>query len=321
MNFLDLVNYALRESGADLDSLSNFTTMNSLQTKMKNWVSQAWREICMDRDEWEYMTGLAIVDIYPRIYVEDWNRAGGVPSAGATFRSAESLWGCTLVSVDSVEGTITNVNGLSAFIDISTFVTGTWPMLNEQFDELLPTPDVGAFVYKGWGRYNFQTHSDTVLISGTSVTFTSVEPQITTFYVQDVEEEEYTASQLTYVPYARFMELAPELTPNQLGKPQIITTTPDGRYDVWPRLDKHYVVKYNYTRAVNELSLTTDIPLNLSTEYHEIIAWKALIYYANYDANPTLLAQATSRYEFFKRKMERRTMPITSFGRSRFSRY
>lgn len=321
MDYLALVNYALRESGADLDSLASFTTMNSLQTKMKNWVSQAWREICMDRDEWEYMTGLAVVDVYPRIYVEDWERAGGIPAAGATYISAETEWGFTLVSVDSVEGTITNANGLSAFIDIEGFETDPWPLLNEQFDEVLPTADTGVFTFKSWGRYNFQTHSDTVLISGTSVTFTSVEPQLTTFYVQDVEEEEITASQLRYVPYARFVELAPELTPNQLGKPQIITTTPDGRYDVYPRLDKHYVVKYNYTRAVNELSLVTDTPLNLSSEYHEIIAWKALIYYANYDANATLLAHATERYNFFKRKMERRTMPITSFGRNRFFRY
>lgn len=315
--YLQLVNNSLRESGADLDSLTDFTTMNSLQTKMKNWVAQAWKEVCMERDEWEYMTGLAVVDIYPRIYVEDWNRAGGIPSAGATFEGAESEWGFTLVSVDSVEGLITNANGLSAFINISTFETSPLPFLNEQFGELAPTPDSTAFTFKGWGRYNFQTYTDTVNISGTDRTFSAIEPVLHTFYVQDVEAGSTNLTQLVYTPYSRFIETVPEYNVG-LGMPQLFTTTPDGRYDVYPRLDKHYVIKYNYTKAVNELSLVTDIPLNLPTEYHDVIMWKALMYYSQYDNNQVMYKHALSRYAFYRNKMERRLMPMPSFGRNQF---
>jgi hypothetical protein len=320
VTFLQLVNMALRESGADLDSLSDFSTMNSLQTKMKNWVSQAWREICMERDEWHYMTGQAVVDVYPRIYVEDWNRAGGIPAAGATFSGVETEWGFTLVSVDSVEGLITNANGLSAFISIEEFIDqAQWPLLNEQFEELAPTPDSTAFIFKGWGRYQFQNYTDTVNISGVNTVFSAIEPQITTFYVQDVENEDPALYPITFVPYPRFVELCPDYPSTTLGKPEAITITPDGRYDFWPRLDKHYVVKYNYTKAVNELSSTTDVPLNLSSEYHEIIVWKALEYYAFFDKNQELLQHAHRRYSFFRNRMERREMPVVTFGRNRFN--
>jgi hypothetical protein len=79
------------------------------------------------------------------------------------------------------------------------------------------------------------------------------------------------------------------------------------------------VVKYNYTRAVNELSLTTDIPLNLPAEYHDIIVWKALMYYSQYDNNQTLYGHALSRYSFFRNRMERRLMPVVSFGKNRYN--
>lgn len=318
MTYLELVNAALRESGADLDSLASFSSMNSLQTKMKNWVGQAWKEICMERDEWEYMTGLAVVDIYPRIYVENWNRAGGIPAAGATFIGEESEFPFTLISVESVEGLITDVNGLSAFINIEDYDVSNLPILNEGFDELTPTPDTNVLTYKGWGRYNFQTYTDTVIVSGTSVTFSAIEPQVQTFYVQDVENMDPNLVRLVYMPYARFQEICPEYS-TDMGKPQVITTTPDGRYDLWPKPDNRYVVKYNYTRAVNELSLVTDVPLNLPPEYHEVIVWKALMYYAQYDDRPTLLRHALSRYSFFRNRMERRLMPIVSFGRNRFN--
>lgn len=316
--YLELVNTALRESGADLDSLSSFSGMNSLQTKMKNWVSQAWKEICMERDEWTYMTGQAVVDIYPRIYVEDWNRAGGVPAAGATFEGEETDWGFTLVAVDSVEGTITDANGLSAFLSISDFETDTFPMLNEQFEELTPTADTGAFTYKGGGRYRFQNYTDTVMISTVSRTFTAIEPQIHTFYIQDVENEEFQVQPIAYMPFNLFTTSYPEYPNSNLGKPMVITNTPDGNYDFWPRPDNHYVVKYNYTKAVNELSLTTDVPLNLPTEYHDIIVWKALMFYAHFDNNPTLMKHALQRYAFYRNRMERRLMPQVTFGRSHF---
>lgn len=316
--YLELVNAAIRESGADLDSLSSFTSMNSLQTKMKNWVGQAWKEICMERDEWHYMTGLAVVDIYPRIYVENWERAGGIPAAGATFIGVDSEFPFTLVSVDSVEGLITNANGLSAFLSIEEFDTSKLPFLNEFFDEVLPTPSSDAFEFKGWGRYNFQTYTDTVTINGSSVTFNAIEPRTDTFYIQDVELGDTNLVKAPFTPYARFMEIAPEYS-NDLGKPQILTLTPDGRYDFWPRPDKHYVVKYNYLKAVNELSAATDTPFALPSEYHDIIFWKALTFYAQYDNNQSLYNHANSRYRFYQNRMERRLMPVVSFGKNRFN--
>jgi hypothetical protein len=98
----------------------------------------------------------------------------------------------------------------------------------------------------------------------------------------------------------------------------VITDTPDGNYDFYPRPDNHYVVKYNYTKAVNELSLTTDVPLNLPSEYHDYIAWRALMYYAHFDNNAVLLKHATQRAAFYRNRMERRLMPQLTFGRNKF---
>lgn len=317
MNFLALVNAVRREAGTDMDSLSDFSSLDVMDNRFKEWTAQAWKEICMERDEWEYTTGLAVVDIYPRLFVENWERAGGIPSAGATYVGSESTFPFTLVSVDSVEGTITDVNGLTAFIDISNFNTSLLPLLNETFDEVTPSADTDVFVFKGWGRYNLQTYTDTVVNSGTTVTYNAIEPQLDTLYIQDVELDDPNLFKVAYVPYARYVEMAPEYSMD-LGKPQIFTTTPDGRYDFWPRPDKHYVLKYNYTRAVNELTLATDVPQNLPDEYHDAIVWRAVSYYALYDQDINKFKNATRRYMFYKGRMDKRLMPTVSFGRNRY---
>lgn len=316
--FLSLVNDLIRESGQDGDSITDFSNLTPMQTRFKGWIAQSWKEICMERDEWEYMTGKAVRSIYPRIRVEDWTNAGGVPVQGALFAGQDSGFSFTLFNTEAIEGTITDPNGLSAFIDISGFSTANMPFLDEMFDQDSPVNLAGTFVFKGWGKYNLNNYSDTVVTSGVSYTFTSVEPQLDTLYIQDVETGSTNLQKVTYIPYARFIEMAPEYG-SSLGKPQVFTTCPDGTYDMWPRPDKRYVITYEYTKNVTELVNETDVPAALPSEYHDAIMWRALTYFADYDEDTAQFRTATKRYNFYKNRMERRLMPVVSFGRNKFN--
>ena len=81
--YVELVNSAIQESGADLASYSvtgsDFTTnTDSLMRRFKVWVQRAWLTLQQDADDWQFLTSRAVVNVGPRImfYVE-----GAIPGA------------------------------------------------------------------------------------------------------------------------------------------------------------------------------------------------------------------------------------------------
>lgn len=70
--YLQQVNNVINEAGADLALFasdgSDFATLgsfNTLQQKIKTWVSRAWKEIQQDSYDWDYMEEIAVCNIDP----------------------------------------------------------------------------------------------------------------------------------------------------------------------------------------------------------------------------------------------------------------
>lgn len=313
--YLQLVNNAIKHSGIDLDELTSVTfasPSDSMHEKMKEFVDQAWREIQLERNEWEFQTAQYQGLIYPRFLVVEGDRSVA-PPADSVFEGDDTEASFTVISTSLIDGAWADGDAV-AWINYST-LTAT-PKFNEQFDETSPTiANTNVFRLKWWGRYDLITDIGDCL-----------EPNLDSFYIQSTggsSTQDNTASsdneKLKYVPWSHFnMEM--EWDTQSRGKPRYFTTTPDGHFDFWPRPDEQYVLTLQYTKGPQTLSAHGDTPTGLPAAYHDMIFWRAIMAYAEYDQKGDTFRAAERRHNFFKTRLERNEMPVLSFGPNRYYR-
>lgn len=314
MTYLELVNKAILESGVDLDPLTsiNFASPpeQSMYRNMKEWVNDAWKEIQIARDEYEFKTARASVFIYPAIYVEQGNRATA-PAAGATYNGDDTDSDFEVASVVTHSGAWASGTA-KATIFMKT--ASEQYKINEQFDELLPTPAGNIFRIKGRGRYNFVNDAQVTDIS---------EMHYDTLYVQttggssiQTNDSSTEMRKVHMIPWANWVKgYEQNLT---YGMPVYATITPDGDMDFYPRPDKQYVLHFTYTSTQGTLSVYTDTPTKLPEQYHPMIAWKAVMKWASWDSQSTKFARAAKEFDFFNHRLEKNKMPVVSFQCSQY---
>ncbi len=314
MNYRELVNEAIREAGIKLTPLatgSDFTSPSDpMQVRFKNWVTRAWKEIQMSRGEWHYMTKSAVFNLSPRIYVEGGRRTGAAPAAGYTYTTDESLLDMEIVSVDTLSGSWT-AGTAAAYIDLLT-LDGTYK-LNETADET--SPDItktNVFTIADRGSYDL---ADNV------ADLEEIQPE--NFYIQStggstVQDNDSNTQlmKLTFVPWAQWNNWI-RITPIN-GQPMYYTQNPEGRYMFWPDLNKQYTFKVNYITAPVQLSSETDEP-TIPEQYHDVIVWRAVMFWAQYDQRQPDEIAAFKNFRFYKRQLDRYKKPSISFQESKFN--
>ena len=307
--YLELVNDAIRESGVDLDSLSvlDFASpTDKMHERFKHWVSQAWKELQMERNEWEFKSKRATLNINPRIEVYLGDRSVA-PPVDSTFIGNDTGATFKVVGTELLDGAW-SAGTAKAVLDILD-INGDY-RFNEYFDEISPTPaNLDAFRLKGWGRYDLRQ-----MVSDLS------EADNTTFFVQDaggstIQPNTSSANleKLLYVPWASWVNYYEEAY-GGLGTPRYFTTTPEGKYDFWPRLDKQYTLYFTYLSKPASLADDDDTLYNFPEEYEDAIVWRAVMYYAEYDRQFDVFQRASRRYGFYKNRLERNQMPPVYFG-------
>lgn len=304
MNYLELVNKAIFEAGVDLDDLTSGTFAAPASTKMythfKQWVADAWEDIQLDHNEWQFVSANAVVQINPRILVKNGNRATA-PAAGYTYTSASGGVSFTIVSQSLLSGTWAGGTA-RAVLDISTIGgTGNFILL-ENYSELTPTPAANKFTFEFYGRYDLAA-----MVTDLGVA------QVGSFSIQD---EEGGSNTLTYVPWALWVEQGYELMYNIRGMPLFFTQTPDGQYDFYPRPERTYTLAFTYIKDQSVLSAYSDIPTGLPDKYHRAIMWLAVMYYANYDEKDNVWKRASLKYNKYMAAMERDLSQKATFGAS-----
>lgn len=307
--YLELINKAVKEAGVDLDPLSSSdfaNPPNKMHSRFKDWIYDAWKEIQMERNEWEFKTKRATINILPKILVQNGDRSVA-PPVDSEFIGNDTGTTFTVKAVDLHSGAWASATA-EATLDILS-LDGEYKF-NEYFDEVSPTPaNLDVFRVKGWGRYNLDS-----LVSDLS------EPDISTFYIQDSGGSTYQTNndsanleKLIYVPWPSWSNYYEEALGGR-GIPRYFTTTPDGLYDFWPRLDKEYTLHFTYLAQPSTLSAYTDTLSGIPEEYEDIVVWKAVIFYAEFDRAMDVLQRANKRYLFYKFRMERNEMPVVAFG-------
>jgi hypothetical protein len=305
MNYFDLVNAAIEESGTDLDglSLSDFTSPpEKMQSRFKRWVKDAWRNIQMKREGWSFMSGRANGVLRPRIYVEQGSLTA-VPVTGELYEGARNGALFSVVQVSTISGDWL-LGDAKAYIDISNF-TGDLE-IGEGFNRVSGTPVSNAFTVAGRGRYDLTEYA---------ADFDDLEYQ--SMYLTDVTDGSDYTQPLKFVEWNLWNNYQ-EAVMNAQSRPVIYTQTPDGLFDFFPALDTNYNVYFNYGRKPQILTEATDIP-NLPSEFHDAIVWTAVESYGRYDEKPSVVRQAQEELRLFNQLMEKKFLPKVGWAPNIYS--
>ena len=99
---------------------------------------------------------------------------------------------------------------------------------------------------------------------------------------------------------------------NGQGMVQVMTVAPDGQWWCYPTPDAAYPLTVDYYRAPVALVADNDVS-PIPAAYHECIVQKALMYYARFEEDQTLMQLATMEYEQKLTEMCRDCLPKMGF--------
>lgn len=307
MNYLDLVNRVIVESACEADELTSGTWSSAeagrrIYPRIKRAVAQAWKDIQMKRNDWEFMTAEFSDVVYPRIKIKDGLRAAGAPTAGAIFVGADSGFTLTVRNV-YIEGdwTAGTAVGLIEFDDFD----GNRILPGESFVETDPIADDGEFTYIGKGGYNFRD-VDPYLREIQWTTFFAYIDGAAPIPVRFIPWDHWTYNEYTFTTSTRN---AP------------IYASQDFRGDTvfYPQTFQPFRISFIYGLSPQDLEAYDDEPTRLDEEYHEWIAWEALKKYALFDKNPDLFNYAREQAKMYWNKAEQNLMPLMSYAASPYN--
>lgn len=100
------------------------------------------------------------------------------------------------------------------------------------------------------------------------------------------------------------------------GKPQLVTENPARALLFYPIPTAANVFTMKYRRTPQVLAADADVPI-CPDRHQEVIAYRALMLWAAFDQDGTLLKTSTDEYEERLSAMERECRPTVSFGGAR----
>lgn len=307
-SYLDLVNLVILESASEQDVLTEDTWDSAeagrrIYPRIKRNVAQAWKNIQMDRDQWEFKAVQISTIIYPRVRVSDGFRAAGEPPSGSVFKGTDSVMQFTVRSVNTTAGDWTDGTA-EAIIEFGDY-TGSQLIPDDVFTEVSPVLDDGFFTYLGKGGYTFR-EINPLIRSFQWSTFTAV-------------QEGTSLRPVMYIPYDNWYYNDFSYTTSSLNVPMYVSQDFAGEVVFYPQTLNPFRIDFICDTAPQILTDWDDVPYNLDEEFHDWIAWEALKLYALYDKNSDLYAYAKVQADGYAQSAERSLMPLVSWGRSTFN--
>jgi hypothetical protein len=320
--FLELVNQSIQEAGKDQDDLTSVNFASPPDARMygrfKRWVQQSYKELQMLRDEWEFKTARAVVFVLPAIYIEGGSRAVA-PPVGTLLRGQDTEFIIEVQQVILHSGTWLGGDAKATiYYTIPDANEATDFKFNEEFDEIdedLTVLDADVFRAKGWGRYDF-------VADGQVTDF--LEPFKLEFALQTTggssiqdNTEDVGLTPLVYVPWSDWTWSINNWAGGR-GTPNLITISPDGDFELWPRPEKQYVLSFTYTKSDGTLTTYDSTPSLLPARYHDMIVWMTVRKSGMYDRDRTIVARADEHIRLYRNSMEKNLLPDVTFAGSRY---
>jgi len=97
------------------------------------------------------------------------------------------------------------------------------------------------------------------------------------------------------------------------GLPSYFSIQPDNGLNFYLVPDAAYTITGEYFKTPTELSGNTDIPI-IPTQFHMIIVWRALMFYAGFDAANEKYAMGKNEYNKLLMRLEIDRLPKMTFG-------
>lgn len=315
--FLELVNTAVEEAKISLDPLTSVDFANPPRTtmynKIKRWVNVAYKELFMARPEWYFRKERTSISVWPRLHLAGLTT---IPSVGDVITADSSGVIFTVVAVHSfeeVDEDLTNEATLSVEFDDSSDPSTL--IMREQLtcNPLLAGPDYAAGYLKGYGRYDFR--SDVTNLQ-------SIDPSsVRVFNAPDDAEPvlDPNGAYIEYIPYDKW-NMDYEFNPWAGNYPIYITETPLGTYDLFPKPSREFILAFDYSRSIPELTAYNDVPEGIPSEYQDYLMWRAVEEFADFDNNRTLYSRAHKHVENYRNWLDRDQKQEPKFAESKFNR-
>ncbi len=310
MNFLGLTNKVIQEGGSEMDELTLATWSSAeagrrLYPRYKRAVAEAWKQIQMERNEWEFNTDELNVRVNPRIKFAEGLSLAGTPLPGQQFRGLESQTLIQIVTIDVDPKSPAFTEG-GAFGQLEFVVVNDGQSLRHG-ERMEHVGNAGtSFVYAEKGSYDFFNDSNGVR-----------EPRWDTFVGGRAKS---FPNPIIYIPWDNWLLKEYSWTGTSQTVPAYVSQDPKGHLCFYPQPLAPFELSFWYDEEPQALVEPTDIPKEIPGEYHEWIAWRALEAIASFDKNPDLFAYANRHTTFYKGRAERNLMPLISWKESAYNR-
>lgn len=316
MTYLELVNRALVESKVTLDPLTsaNFAAPpgSIMYDHFKRWCNDAYQELALSRNDWQFRKERATVTVYPRLQLAG---VAGTIVPGDVLEGATSGVRFTVVDThyfENIEAPAPNTE-VTVSVIFDNQDESADLILTEEFNEISPTPTANVGYLKGWGFYDFRDLLPAALqIDPESVYLNKIPADAEA----DGDNQSYP---VYFLPWEKYISTYPyRHIENYFGAPRAMTQTPQGSYEFYPRIDGEYLISFDYTRDFAPMSAFDDTPEILPPEYHMYLMWKTVMEYADFDGNAKVFARAKKHidqyaYWYDRDNLPRPTMVQTGF--------
>lgn len=318
MNYLDLVNFVIRESGIQDEELTSgtfatATVLAPIYGKIKYWVNQAWKDIQEEKQEYKWQTGKGVALLRPRLRFYDAINLGGGSFSGncqtaeskISFATSPPIYfsGSTTEGYVDIIGQPENINTL----DSSNTFHGELRVGENIYYPNLQTPSA-TFRFQSWGEYNFTDQNEPL---DTPVTDVGHIHRVPITLLPDDAAQGAQGLVVPYKPFDEWEVAIPAVYP-QPASPLYWTETTQGKLIFTSPLDRPYRVSFSYTKKPQQLSSYNDIPQGLDVEKHEYIGWKAVEKYAEYQQRAGVAARASKEIAKFRNRLDKTDVPIIS---------
>lgn len=100
---------------------------------------------------------------------------------------------------------------------------------------------------------------------------------------------------------------------NTQQRPVVVTVDPQKQLGFGAIPNRDYVIVGEYYKAPSEMAADTDIP-NIPDRFHAMIVYRAMIYYAGYEAAPEVLARGQMEFNRLMNRFEIDQLPTLVSG-------
>jgi hypothetical protein len=216
-------------------------------------------------------------------------------------------------------GTVVDLNPyrLFSFDGLSSIlITNNFPETTNSTDGIIP--DKHSF--KVVPRYRYSIYSNVPNLSS------AVSNNLAT------EVGTYKPVNLKWLDWPEFRQVAYGHEDTMLGKnealgiPKYVSIDDAGFIRLFPTFDYRDNVVWDVYCDIKMQTVKTVLnnanqaPIHLPKQYRDMIAWRAVMYYANDDSKPDKWRTARGRYEFYKRRLEEEMMEQPKWQDSPYKR-